>query len=144
MPPAEVALSDSLEAPAIDPVMLSIANESLAGKTIYQIAEDFSMPADIVTQVINKKEVETYINTVYLSQGFINRNKRMSLINKIIEAKWEEAQETLMYSKKDMLDWIKVLNEMDRDARPKPEQKPAVAIQVNNNYSDLMKDLLDG
>ncbi len=144
MGPSDAALTDSLDAPALDPIMLSIANESLAGKDIQTIAEEFDMLPDIVSQVLNKKEVESYINTVYLSQGYINRNRRMQLINTVIEAKWEEAMETQMYSKKDILDWVKVLNDMEGAARPKTAAAPAVAIQVNNNYSELMKDLLNG
>jgi hypothetical protein len=47
-----------------------------------------------------------------------------------------------VFSKRDLLDWLKLLNDMDRDARPKA---PTTAVQVNNqtnNYSSLMQDLL--
>ena len=138
---AEV-ISKSLEAPALDPVLLSVANMYLAGNSISSIAEDMRIPEDVVTSLINKKEVKAYVDTVYLSQGYLNRMKRMDLVNQVIDAKLQEALETGIYSKKDLLDWLKMINEMDRDARPKEGPGTQVNVQVNN-YDKLMKDLLE-
>jgi hypothetical protein len=67
----------------------------------------------------------------------------LDIINKVIDEKLMEAAETGMYSKKDLFDWIKLLNDMDRDNRPKG---PSTAVQVNNtnNYTTLMQDLFKG
>lgn len=136
-------LSKSLDAPPIDPVMLSVANDVLAGKDIDTIANSTGIGSDLVTQILDKKEVKSYMDTVMLSQGYANRSNRLKLINRVIEQKIEEAMETGVYSKKDLLDWLKHLNDVEDSIRPK-DKGPAVAVQINNNYDNLMKDLLNG
>ena len=136
------AINRSLDTPALDPVFLSIANDYLSGKSIAALADEYCLPADRITSVIEKKEVKSYIDTVYATQGYLNRVKRINLINQVIEQKMADALETGVLSKKDLLDWLKLLNDMESAAKPKVTG-PAVAIQVNN-YEKLMKDLVNG
>ena len=91
--------------------------------------------------MIEKKEVKSYIDSVFATQGYLNRIKRVALINRVIDQKIEEAMETGIYSKKDLLDWMKHLQEVETGLKPK-NTGPAVAIQVNN-YDKLMKDLMN-
>lgn len=135
------ALNKTLETPALDPVVLAIANDYLSGKTIEQIADEYSVSSDRVTSVLEKREVKQYVDGVYATQGYLNRVKRMAIINKVIDEKLNEAMETGVYTKKDLLDWMKHLSELEQQVKPK-EKGPAVAIQVNN-YDKLMKDLLE-
>jgi len=135
------ALNRTLEAPPLDPVLLSIANDYLAGKSIDTISDEYGISSDRVTTVIEKREVKQYIDNVYATQGYLNRGKRIALINAVIDQKLQEALETGIYSKKDLLDWMKHL--ADIEATLKPVAKgPAVAVQINN-YDRLMKDLLE-
>jgi hypothetical protein len=135
------ALNRTLDAPALDPVILAIANDYLSGKSIDTIADEYNISADRVTSVIDKREVKAYVDNVMATQGYLNRVRRIALINSVIDQKVQEAVETGIYSKKDLLDWMKHLSEVE--ATLKPQQKgPAVAIQVNN-YDRLMKDLLE-
>lgn len=130
----------SLKAPALDPVVLAVANEYLSGKTIPEIAEEYGVNTDFISTLVEKKEVKAYIDNVYLTQGYLNRIRRLDLINKVIDSKLLEATETGVYSKKDLLEWLKLLQSMEEGARPK-EKGPAVAIQVNN-YDKLMGEIL--
>jgi hypothetical protein len=135
------ALNRTLDAPALDPVVLAIANDYLAGKTIDDIAYEYAISTDRVTAVIEKREVKTYIDNVFATQGYLNRVRRIALINAVIDQKVQDAVETGIYSKKDLLDWMKHLH--DVETALKPQQKgPAVAVQINN-YDRLMKDLLE-
>lgn len=133
------ALNRTLDAPAIDPVMLAIANDYLAGQSVLDIAESYGVTPDRVTATIEKREVKTYIDGVFATQGYLNRNKRFAIINKVIDQKLDEALETGIYSKKDLLEWMKHLAELENTLKPS-NKGPAVAIQVNN-YDNLMKDL---
>lgn len=133
-------LNDALMAPALDPTILLIANEYLSGTAIDAIAENHALTMDQVTDIIERKEVKSYIDNVYLSQGYLNRVKRLQVINHIIDKKLQEAMESDVYSKKDLLDWFKLLNDMENASRPKRDV--GVAVQINNNYDSLMKDLL--
>ena len=135
------ALIEELDAPPLDPIVLGVANRYLGGDSISAIAHSYDISPDIVSQILDKKEVKAYVDNVYLNQGFLNRHKRVELINQVIEQKIQEALETQVFSKKDLLDWLKILNDMESAAKPKPSG-PSVAVQVNNNYDNLMKDLL--
>jgi hypothetical protein len=135
-------LNAALEGPELDPQHLVIANEMLSGKSITQISELTGLSCDQVTAVAERGEIKRYVDAVYMSQGYLNRVRRMNVINQVIDEKLREAAETGVFSKRDLLDWLKLLNDMDRDARPKA---PTTAVQVNNqtnNYSSLMQDLL--
>jgi hypothetical protein len=133
-------LNDSLEAPALDPTILLVANDFLSGASIETISKNHALTMDQVTSIIERKEVKTYIDNVYLSQGYLNRVKRLAIINRVIDQKLEEAVESGVYTKRDLLDWMKLLNDMETSARPKRDV--GVAVQINNNYDSLMKDLL--
>ena len=135
------ALNKTLETPPLDPVVLAIANDYLAGHDISKLSEEYGITEDRVTSVIEKKEVKSYIDSVFATQGYLNRIKRINLINRVIDQKIEEAMETGIYSKKDLLDWMKHLQEVETGLKPK-NNGPAVAIQVNN-YDKLMKDLMN-
>lgn len=133
-------LNESLTPPALDPALLTVANEYLAGQSIDEIAKNHSLTMDQVTSIIENKEVKSYVDSIFLSQGYLHRAKRLSVINKVIDEKLQEAFESGVYTKKDLLDWMKLLNDMETQARPKREA--GVAVQINNNYDSLMKDLL--
>lgn len=135
------ALNRSLETPPLDPVVLAVANDYLSGKSISTLAEEYGISEDRVTSVIEKKEVKSYIDSVFATQGYLNRVKRVALINRVIDQKLEEAMETGIYSKKDLLDWMKHLQDVETGLKPKKDG-PAVAVQINN-YDRLMKDLMD-
>lgn len=135
------ALNRTLEAPPLDPVILALANDYLSGKDITVIAEEYGITEDRVTSVLEKREVKSYVDSVFATQGYLNRIKRINLINAVIDSKLQEAMETGIYSKKDLLDWMKHLQEVETAAKPK-ERGPQVAVQINN-YDKLMKDLLD-
>jgi hypothetical protein len=135
------ALNRTLEAPALDPVLLAIANDYLAGKSIDTIADEYGVSQDRVTTVIEKREVKAYIDNVFATQGYLNRVRRIALINSVIDQKVQEAVETGIYSKKDLLDWMKHIAEVEATLKPQVKG-PAVAVQINN-YDRLMKDLLE-
>jgi hypothetical protein len=138
---ASEAVNKLLEAPALDPVVLALANDYLAGSSVEQLAEMYSLTEDRVQALLDKRECKSYIDGVYASQGYLSRIKRLAVINRVIDNKLEEALETGQFSKKDLLDWMKLLHEMEQSVKPK-ERGPAVAVQINN-YDKLMKDLIN-
>jgi hypothetical protein len=134
-------LNAALEAPELDPQHLLVANELLCGKSIPSIAETTGLSTDQVTAIVERSEIRRYVDAVYMSQGYLNRVRRMQIINRVVDEKLAEAAETGVWSKRDLLDWMKLLNDMDKESRPKA---PTTAVQVNhqtNNYTTLMQDL---
>ena len=61
-----------------------------------------------VVELINKREVKRYIDTVYLDLGYRNKNNIGSLLDEMIQSKLEEAQETGVYSSKDLADLLQM------------------------------------
>ena len=85
------ALNRTLEAPPLDPVILAIANDYLSGKSVEQISDEYAVSQDRITSVIEKKEVKSYIDNVFATQGYLNRIKRINLINQVIDQKIQDA-----------------------------------------------------
>lgn len=141
IPPAKTyadQLTQKLNAPRIDPVYLTIANDYLSGMSTEDIAYEYNLKQDVVVATLEKTEVKQYIDSVYMSQGYLHRVKRAQLINKVIEAKLEEAMESGKFTSKDLLEWLKFAREEEQGTKPKG---PGIAIQVNN-YDRLMSDIL--
>ena len=136
------ALNKSLETPKLDPVLLAIANDYLAGEGVDKISKEYGVTQDRVAAVLDKDDVRKYIDNVYVTQGYLNRVRRMALVNQVIEQKVQDALESGVWSKRDLLDWMKHLNELEETAKPK-KASPQVAVQINN-YDKLMKDLFNG
>ena len=59
------ALNKTLESPPLDPVMLAIANDYLSGRSVETIAEEYDLPQDRITSVIEQREVKAYIDLNY-------------------------------------------------------------------------------
>ena len=135
------ALNKTLDTPPLDPVVLAIANDFLSGKSIEEISDEYGVSQDRITSVVEKKEVKIYIDSVFATQGYLNRVKRINLINQVIDQKIADAVETGVYSKKDLLDWMRHLQEIETGLKPK-QSGPQVAVQINN-YDKLMKDLME-
>ena len=135
------ALNKTLDTPPLDPVVLAIANDFLSGKSIEEMSDEYGVSQDRITSVVEKKEVKIYIDSVFATQGYLNRVKRINLINQVIDQKIADAVETGVYSNKDLLDWMRHLQEIESGLKPK-QSGPQVAVQINN-YDKLMKDLME-
>jgi len=139
---ADTALNKALEAPDLDPIVLSVANKYIECVSLQDIAEEYDVPTDVITKTLEKKEVQNYITAVFMNQGYINRFRRMKIINDVIDQKLQDAIETGVYSKEDLLKWMKHLNDIETTVTSKEKQGPVVAIQVNSNYDTLIQDLM--
>ena len=99
-----------------------------------------------------------YIDTVYLDTGYRNRFKLSETLDLLIEKKLEEADETEIYTNKDMADLLALAHKMrveEMKAQTELEKAKAgniknqVNIQDNSgipfgqgNYGQLLKKLL--
>lgn len=138
---ADEVLTKSLEGAQLDPIVLGVANQYLSGATVEDMAEEYDVAPDIIIATLERPEVKRYVDSSFLSQGYLNRVRRNKIINQVIEDKIRAAETgEEAFSKEDLLKWIKQAHEEEKAMRPK-ETGPKVAIQVNNNYESLMKDL---
>jgi molybdenum cofactor biosynthesis enzyme len=113
-----------------------------------------------VVEVLNKREVKKYIDTVYLDMGYRNKNNIASVLDEMINSKLEEAQETGIYSSKDLADLMMMAHKMRMDELKAQAElmkaeganiKNQTNVQINEalpfgqgNYGKLMEKLLNG
>ena len=150
----------SKEVTTISPEGLEIANSYLQFGNIRGVCQHLQVSEDRVVEALNKREVKKYIDTVYLDMGFRNKNNIASALDEIIASKLEEAQETGMYSNKDLADLLQMAHKMRMDEiKAQADAEKATTnirtqnnVQINDgslpfgqgNYGKLMDKLLNG
>ena len=148
----------SKELTTISPEGMEIANAYLTFGNIRGVCESMQVPESKVVEVLNKREVKRYIDTVYLDTGYRNKNNIASVLDEMIQSKLEEAQETGMYSKKDLADLLQMAHKMRMDEmKAQTDMEKASSTNVRNqtnvqindgipfgqgNYGKLMEKLL--
>lgn len=148
----------SKELTTISPEGLEVANCYLQYGNIRAVCDFMGVPEDKVVACLNKREVKKYIDTVYLDLGYRNKNNIGSVLDTMIQSKLEEAEETGVYSSKDLADLMMMAHKMRMDeikAMAELEKaqssniKNQTNVQINEalpfgqgNYGKLMEKLL--
>ena len=146
------------ELTTISPEGLEVANSYLTFGNIRAVVEQLGVAENKVVELLNKREVKKYIDTVYLDMGYRNKNNIASLLDEMIGSKLEEAKESGVYSNKDLADLLQMAHKMRMDeinAQAQLQKAEAsnvrsqTNIQVNEgvpfgqgNYGKLMEKLL--
>jgi hypothetical protein len=145
------------EITTISPEGLEIANCYLQFGNIRAVCDYLQVPENKVVELLNKREVKKYIDTVYLDTGYRNKNNIASVLDNMIASKLEEAQETGVYSSKDLADLLQMAHKMRMDEIKAQAEivkaesiKTQTNVQINNeslpfgqgNYGKLMEKLL--
>ena len=147
------------EITTISPEGLEIANAYLQFGNIRAVVDYLQVPENKVVDLLNKREVKKYIDTVYLDMGYRNKNNIATVLDEMIQSKLEEAQETGVYSNKDLADLLQMAHKMRMVEIKAPADlvkaestniKTQNNVQINNeslpfgqgNYGKLMEKLL--
>jgi molybdenum cofactor biosynthesis enzyme len=148
------------ELTTISPEGLEIANSYLQFGNIRGVCEHLQVAEQEVVEVLHKREVKKYIDTVYLDMGYRNKNTIGSLLDEMIQSKLDEAQDSGVYSSKDLADLLQMAHKMRMDeikaqadlAKAESSNiKNQTNVQINEtvpfgqgNYGKLMEKLLNG
>lgn len=149
------------EVTTISPEGLEIANCYLQFGNIRAVCDAMLVAEDRVVDILNKRDVKRYIDTVYLDMGYRNKNNIASLLDEMIQSKLDEAKETGVYSSKDLADLLQMAHKMRMDeikAMAEIEKvqngnsiRNQTNVQINEampfgqgNYGKLMEKLLNG
>ena len=146
------------ELTTISPEGLEVANSYLTFGNIRAVVEQLGVQENKVVELLNKREVKKYIDTVYLDMGYRNKNNIAGLLDEMIESKLEVAKESGVYSNKDLADLLQMAHKMRMDEiKAQAELEKAQAtnvksqtnVQINEglpfgqgNYGKLMDKLL--
>ena len=150
----------SKELTVISPEGLEVATSYLQFGNIKAVCESLQVTENTVVETLNKREVKKYIDTVYLDLGYRNRQNIATVMDEMIQSKLDEAQESGMYSSKDLADLLQQAHKMRMDeikAQADLEKinqtniKNMTNVQINEgipfgqgNYGKLMEKLLNG
>tara|TARA_Y100001938_G_C8016908_1_gene393094 strand:+ start:161 stop:625 length:465 start_codon:yes stop_codon:yes gene_type:complete len=142
----------------ISPEGLEIANAYLELGSIPAVCSKLSIDEAKASEYLQKREVKAYVDQVYLDTGYRNRFKLADVLDTLIDAKLEEAEESEIYTSKDLADLVGMAHKIRMDelkAQTELEKAKAQTIktQVNiqdnsqvpfgqGNYGELMKKLL--
>jgi len=141
----------------ISPEGLEIANAYLEKGSLKAVCADLQLRPDDVQEILNRREVKAYIDQVYLDQGYRNRFRLSQVLDDIIDEKLSEAQESGMFSNKDLADLLQMAHKMRMDelkiqADLEKAQASSIRNQTNvqinelpfgqGNYGKLMEKLL--
>ena len=141
----------------ISPEALEVANTYLQLQDIEKAADELGMPKEMVSQILTRREVKAYVDSVFMNVGFNNRFKIRAAIDAVIKKKFQELEESDMGSTKDIADLLALSHKMsmeEYDKIIKLEQirqanvKNQVNVQINDGvgdgskYSQLIQSLL--
>ena len=148
------------EVTTISPEGLEVANSYLTLGNIKGVCQELMVDEKKVVDILNRREVKKYIDTVYLDTGYRNKNNIGSLLDEMIQSKLDEAQESGVYSSKDLADLLQMAHKMRMDEiKAQADLEKASAsniknqtnVQINDgvpfgqgNYGKLMDKLING
>ncbi len=144
----------------ISPEALEVANCYLQCNDINEVANTLDMPLDIVSQLLAKKEVKSYIDHVFFNIGFNNRFKMRAAMDAIIKKKFQELEDSEMGSTKDIADLLALSHKMTMEEMARQldiekvqaagKLKSQVNVQINEGFNDgskygkLIQQLING
>lgn len=130
----------------IQPEEFDIANAYLKYGTSDEVSRQLGVPTHKVVEILQQPQVKTYIDGIYLDQGYRNRDKLGALLDKIIDKKLEEAEESEVYTNKDLVDLITLAHKMRMEEIKASKKEQSTTVNVANfgegsNYGKLMEKL---
>ena len=132
------------EVTTISPEGLEIANCYLQFGNIRAVCDYLQIPENKVVELLNKREVKKYIDTVYLDMGYRNKNNIAAVLDEMIASKLQESQETGVYSNKDLADLLQMAHKMRMDeikAQTELSKAEATNIKTQNNVQNNNESL---
>ena len=143
----------------ISPEGLEIANAYLELGSIPAVSIRLRIVEGKISEFLAKREVKQYVDQVYLDSGYRNRFKLAEVLDTIIDKKLDEAEESEVYTNKDIADLVALSHKIRMDEmKAQTELEKAQAANIKNqtnvqinsaempfgqgNYGELMKKLL--
>lgn len=130
----------------LQPEEFDIANAYLRYGTSDEVSNQLGIPAHKVVEILNRSEIQAYLNGIYLDKGYRNRDKLGALLDEIIDQKLEEARDAEVYTSKDLVDLITLAHKMRMDEiKATKKDTPTTTVNVaqfGEKYGNLMGKLL--
>ena len=139
------ALTDPDQIFKLNPEVLDFVQNYLSCLNIDEAASMQGISREEAVACLNNKEVKRFMNTIFMEQGYMNRFKLVGLLETVIQSKLEEAEETGVYTGKDLVDILTLMHKIQMDHHKAESAKVAETqnnVQVNN-YGDNLSGLIE-
>jgi len=144
----------------IAPEALEVANCYLQLQDAKKVANELDLSPDLVTEILKRREVKSYIDHVFMDTGFNNKFQMRAAMDALLKQKFQELHEAGTGSTKDISELLALSHKMSMDlldreiqleklrAAPGGPQKQ-VNVQINegldgSKYSSLISRLISG
>ena len=143
----------------ISPEALEVANAYLQLNDARAVAQELDLDPEVVTNLLARREVKTYIDSVFFDSGYNNRFLMRRAMDALIKQKFSELEESQTGSTKDIAELLQMSHKMSMDlldreiALAKAQQSTGPQKQVNvqinegldgSKYSQLVQRLITG
>lgn len=143
----------------IAPEALEVANCYLQVNDARKVANELDLDVEIVTDILQRREVKTYIDSVFMDSGYNNRFLMRRAMDALIKKKFSELEEAGTGSQKDISELLALSHKMSMDLLDKEIQlekiragtapSKQVNVQINegldgSKYSKLVQQLITG
>jgi hypothetical protein len=143
----------------ISPEALEVANAYLQLNDARAVAQELDLDPEIVTNLLARREVKTYIDSVFFDSGYNNRFLMRKAMDALIKQKFSELEESQTGSTKDIAELLQMSHKMsmdllDREIQLQKAQQATgpqkqVNVQINegldgSKYSQLVQKLITG
>ena len=143
----------------ISPEALEVANAYLQLNDARQVAQELDLDPEVVTNLLARREVKTYIDSVFFDSGYNNRFLMRRAMDALIKQKFSELEESQTGSTKDIAELLQMSHKMSMDLLDREIQlakaqqatgpQKQVNVQINegldgSKYSQLVQKLISG
>ena len=143
----------------ISPEALEVANAYLQLNDARAVAQELDLDPEVVTNLLAKREVKSYIDSVFFDSGYNNRFLMRRAMDALIKQKFSELEESQTGSTKDIAELLQMSHKMSMDLMDREIQlakaqqatgpQKQVNVQINDSldgskYSQLVQRLITG
>ena len=143
----------------ISPEALEVANAYLQLNDARAVAQELDLDPEIVTNLLARREVKAYIDSVFFDSGYNNRFLMRRAMDALIKQKFSELEESQTGSTKDIAELLQMSHKMSMDLMDREIQlakaqqatgpQKQVNVQINegldgSKYSQLVQKLISG
>ena len=143
----------------VAPEFLEVANAYLQLNDPKKVADELDLPIDTVSEILRRREVKSYIDSVFFDTGYNNRFLMRRAMDAVIKQKFQELEEAQAGSSKDISELLMMSHKMAMDLMDREIQlekiragtgpQKQVNVQINegldgSKYSQLVHKLISG
>ena len=99
----------------ISPEALEVANAYLQLNDARAVAQELDIDPEVVTNLLARREVKSYIDSVFFDSGYNNRFLMRKAMDALIKQKFGELEESQTGSTKDIAELLQMSHKMSMD-----------------------------